>query len=108
MVPSPARPQRGLPAPTPGRSVSLLSERELNNEELFVCRIGLCGKLCRMMSARAARRSHSGRGSSCCASLIEGDCERDTDHDFELCAKCRSREKASALGAFTSSRPAAY
>ena len=31
--------------------------------------------------------------------VAEGDfdCERDTDHDFELCAKCRSREKAKTL-----------
>jgi hypothetical protein len=27
---------------------------------------------------------------------VDFDCERDTDHDFELCAKCRSREKAAA------------
>jgi hypothetical protein len=34
----------------------------------------------------------------CNAVVAEGDfdCERDADHDFELCAKCRSREKASA------------
>jgi hypothetical protein len=34
----------------------------------------------------------------CNAVVAEGDfdCERDGDHDFELCAKCRSREKASA------------
>jgi hypothetical protein len=32
------------------------------------------------------------------ALVAEGDfdCGRDADHDFELCAKCRSREKASA------------
>lgn len=33
----------------------------------------------------------------CNAVVAEGDfdCGRDADHDFELCAKCRSREKAS-------------
>ena len=34
----------------------------------------------------------------CNVEVAEGDfdCGRDADHDFELCAKCRSREKASA------------
>jgi hypothetical protein len=34
----------------------------------------------------------------CNAAVAEGDfdCGRDADHDFEVCAKCRSREKASA------------
>ena len=33
----------------------------------------------------------------CNAVLAEGDfdCGHDADHDFELCAKCRAREKAS-------------
>jgi hypothetical protein len=42
----------------------------------------------------------------CDAVAAEGDfdCERDTDHDFELCAKCRSREKASADRIYATAR----